>query len=141
MPIFAVIPLAALAFVLGWLAHRRLSINYKKRWLELVGTLEAKQLEADPEPDPVRQFGSPSPVERQTGNGSPSEHRHVEYVAGQWALSERKSDKGGVIFFAIRRGFDDVKVGESANPARFAALYRRDRENAEAAVHVMNQNR
>lgn len=141
IPLFVAIPLLALVFVAGWVVHRRLSLNYKKRWLEAVGALSAKQLEsADLQTDPpVRQFGRPQVSDRQTPNGAPRDSRHVEYEAGRWALSEDRSQDGRVTFYAVRRGFDKVKLGEAANASRFAALYRRDRENALDAVKAMNE--
>jgi hypothetical protein len=136
--------LIAIAFVLGlvagWLAHRRLSLHYKQRWLAAVHALEDKQLEtadlALVGAGPATAGAAPSspaaaiPPRVQPVDATP-------YVAGKWALDERHEGDSAV-YYAVRRGFEPVKLGQTANYRRFGALYRRDRENAQGAVHDMN---
>lgn len=119
--LFAVLALVA-GTAAGWFAHKRLSLHYKARWLALVKVLEAKQLESS---------DLDTPLSAAPATGPPA------YLPGKWTLHEvRASDK--VIYQAVRRGFDPVALGTTANYKVFTALYRRDRENAAAAVEDMN---
>lgn len=113
---------------LGWLAHRAVSLNYRKRWLELVDLMNTKALESPddaslpirPAPDPMTRSAPPRP-----------------YVHGKWALEERKGEGQAVKFYAIRMGFDDVLLGTATT--RYMGLYKMGRSNAEQAVAEMNE--
>lgn len=117
-----------LGFVLGWLAHRRLSLHYKERWLQAVGMLNAKA----PEMSDVEISGS------QELRISGTQAAVRPYIAGRWALDEREEGMGTVVFYAIRNGFDDVPLGSAKNSKRYPGVYRMNRENAEQTVAEMN---
>lgn len=122
-----------LGFVLGWLAHRRLSLHYKERWLQAIGMLNSKALESADANVVVPLQGS----QREIGEFdrfAPSR----PYVAGKWALDEREEGMGTVVFYAIRNGFDDVLLGNASNSKRYPGVYRMNRANAEQAVAEMN---
>ena len=148
----ALIPVVAffLGVVLGWMVRQRLSLHYKQLWLRATALLEDKTLLGDDrdQPTPVlRPSGAPSVVggpgrQVQIGgdhsvNVQAARDIQAPFVHGRWALDERR-EGDTVVFYAIRLGFDDVRLGDRPQAGRFAALYRRDRENAEAAVKEMN---
>jgi len=120
-----------LGFALGWLAHRRLSLHYKERWLQAVGMLNSKALEGSE--DLGRQ------ASREVVSGTPQGATTASrYIAGKWALDERH-DLGIASFYAIRAGFDDVLLGTTRQFERYKGLYRMNRSNAEQAIQEMNQ--
>jgi hypothetical protein len=136
--------LAALAVGLsgGWFAHRRLSLNYRERWLGAVKALEDKTLEGrgDPTADIAAQLAA-VPQQTQIGSNHAIQMQgdlQIPYVHGKWALWERE-EKGAMRYSAVRLGFDPIDLGATQNYRRFRALYRRDRENAQEAVEEMNK--
>ena len=143
----------ALGLVLGWLAHHRLAVDYKARWLQAVGMLNDRALDigdtADvdaPQPTPAR--GAPprpvvplrpasDPLRRPAKRPTKPAADAKPYIHGRWALWEHDVADGGVTFFAIRAGFDDVPLGQ-VKSKRYAGLYRMTRSNAEESVEQMN---
>ena len=130
----ALIPVALLVgLLLGWLAHRRLSLDYKARWLQSMALLQDRALVDDGD-----QTGLPaSPTAAlPTLNGAPQQEQ-IPYVQGKWALWE-KAAGSSMTYRAVRIGFDPVELGRTNNYERFNALYRRDREQAQEAVDALN---
>lgn len=125
-----------LGFVAGFGVHKRLSIHYKARWLELVGQLNDKVLdsgEADtPTPRQVQRGGPGSTLIQAGGNVVTR-----PYVAGKWTLEIRYNGNQAE-FFAIRHGYDDMPLGRTKNYQKFTALFRNDRDNAQIVVDQMN---
>jgi hypothetical protein len=128
----------------GWFAHRRLSLNYRQRWLGAVKALEDKSLEGsgDPTADIAAQLGAVPQrtqiagnhaVQMQAGGGV-----QIPYVHGKWALWEH-DENGAMRYSAVRLGLDPIELGATQNYRRFSALHRRDRENAQQAVEEMNK--
>ena len=132
-------------FVLGWLVRQRLNLHYKQLWLQATALLEDKTLLGDDRDQFTSYAASAIPVAQVQHSGSNSfnvqaggDVHTVPYVHGKWALDERK-EGNAIAFYAVRLGFDDVRLGERSQPWKLAALYRRDKENALAAIEEMNQ--
>jgi hypothetical protein len=138
----ALVPVALLlGLILGWTAHRRLSLDYKRRWLHSMALLQDKSLGDDVDQPalaaPAPPAG-PAPAPVSAPRLPPREA--IPYVSGKWALWE-KADGSTVTYRAVRHGFDPVDLGHTKSYQRFNALYRRDREQAQDAVDALNAQR
>ncbi len=145
----ALIPVALLlGLVLGGVAHRRLALNYKQRWLDAMKSIEDKSLWSGDDGDqpalpvaPMKTAARP-PQARQAqiaGAGSTLLQAGGSiYVPGRWTLRQLE-DGTTMTYQAVRVGFDPVELGKTGNYKRFGALYRRDREEAQDAVKAMNE--
>jgi hypothetical protein len=130
----ALIPVALLlGLVLGWFAHRRLSLDYRARWLQSMAILEDKTLVGDGDQTALPAASAAAPPTP----GGPVSREQIPYVQGKWALWE-KADGSTMTYQAVRIGFDPVDLGRTNNYQRFNALYRRDREQAQEAVDALN---
>ena len=137
----------ALGFALGWLAHRRVSLHYKQRWLDALKALQDKQLESADLQTPIvpgmdihqalHEAGAKQVQISGSGSKSIQAGRSV-FVPGKWALDERKvgKDMDTAEFWAVRMGFDDVKLGSA--PTGYRGIYCMQRADAEQAVRDMN---
>lgn len=147
----ALIPVALLlGLVLGWFAHRKLSLDYKARWLQSMAILENKTLvdDGDQAALPVATTAATTAIAtassastaasaRVAPSGANGRPEQIPYVQGKWALWE-KADGSTMTYQAVRIGFDPVDLGRTNNYQRFNALYRRDREQAQEAVDALN---
>lgn len=128
MVVLAILALP-LGFVLGWLAHRLVALNYRERWLQAVGMLNDKAIAAGDLPSVQ--------VALPITTGQPVATVESKYIHGRWALDERQNGNGDrVSFYAIRLGFDDVPLG-SANK-KYAGVYEMLRSNVEQEIEEMN---